>query len=175
MFNFPWHHIKIFLFLCIVVLIQGCSFSINPHDFKLKDIDALNVPFENTRDIAIKAFLVGAQDRKNHVPAGDIVVNDDEFTKVLVKKLKQLLNIQGENITGGDKVITVQVKRVSIEPLLTIKCVIDYNLKFGQGKFYGFQVKASNWNYETACEMALSKAAKNFFNHQQTIHYLNGE
>jgi hypothetical protein len=175
MFNFPWIHIKIFFLFCTLALAQGCSFSINPHDFRLKDIDALHVPFHNKGDIAIEAYLVGASDRKNHVPAGDIVVNDDEFTKVLVKKLKKILNIQSADVVGSDKVITLQVNRVSIQPLLTINCVIDYNLKFGQGRFYGFQARASNWNYETACEMALSKAAINIINYRETIHYLKGK
>ncbi len=165
--------IKIFFIICTAIFSEACSFSINPHDFNSDTLDNLHIAFYPKKSVTIKPHLIGAKDRKNHVPAGNIVVNDDEFTKVLVEKIKTAIGDQGSKTNNTNKIITIQVSRVEIQPLLTMSCVIDYNLKLGSDDFYGFQVRASNWNYITACESAFTNAATAIINNRKLIKYID--
>jgi hypothetical protein len=140
-------------------------------------MDEITVPsLQNTKSISVKAHLVGTKKRAIPLPGVTVSVNEDEFTTVLVAKLTEAL--QRGNVTvlaNSSRVVELQVVRVSIQPELTMHCVIDYNRKLGDGEFYGFQSRSNSWNFITACDEALQKAANKILSDPDTVSYLRGE
>lgn len=152
----------------------SCTARLDPTDFDTKTISA--PVLQNARTVTVKAKLTGAKDRELPVPGGDVVVNEDEFTEVMVKRMIDVLkNNNVSVIPTSDKVIEIQVVKVSLQPDRTMYCVIDFNRKLGGGEFYGFQSRSKNWNFETACEEALNNAVADILADRATVQYLRGE
>ncbi|WP_341327141.1 hypothetical protein [Methylotuvimicrobium sp. KM2] len=160
--------------LCIMVFCTSCTTYLEPSDF---DMDEVVAPYiKISKPIAVKAHLIGTKKREQPLHGASIIVNEDEFTKVLADKIESALKDKGYSVvTDSDLVIEVQVGRVSLQPTARIHCVIDYNQKLGDGKFYGYQTSATNWNFKTACEMALQQAANEILSSQSVSDYFQGE
>lgn len=162
------------MMLGIMSFCIACSTYLEPRDFDMEEIVAPTIKI--SKPISVKAYLTGAEEREQPLAGPNVIVNDDAFTKVLAEKIASALKDQGYQVVAdSDCVIEIQVARVSLQPTARMHCVIDYNQKLGDGKFYGYQTSATNWNYETACEMALQQAANEILSSQRVIDYFQGE
>jgi hypothetical protein len=152
----------------------SCTTRLSPHDL---DIEGISVPpLQNIKPVTIRAKLVGSKERELPLAGTDVIVNEDEFTAVLVERLIDTLKKNNVPVVSeSERSIEIQVVRVSLQPDRTFYCVIDFNRKLGNGDFYGFQSRAKNWNFNTACEDALKNTVNDILNNQDTIKYLRGE
>lgn len=152
----------------------SCSAHIDPSDF---DMDEVAAPAINiSKAIAIRPNLTGTKERVLPLAGASAIVNEDEFTKVLTDKIGSALkNKNYPVVADSHRAIEIQVVRVSLQPTSTMYCVIDYNLKLGDGKYYGFQSSNKNWSFKTACENALQNAANDILNAKSTVEYLQRE
>lgn len=158
----------------IILFCVSCSTYLEPSDFELDEVVAPSIRI--SKPIAVKPHLIGTKERELPLAGTNVIVNEDEFTKVLAEKIASALKNKGYPVVSdADRVIEIQVARVSLQPTARMHCVIDYNLKLGDGKFYGFQTSATSWNFETACEMAVQQAANQVLNSQSVIKYFQGE
>jgi len=146
----------------VILSCISCTTYLNPYNFDMKGIHA---PFlQTSKPISVRARLVGTSVRELPLPSGAVIVNEDDFTKVLVDKITESLKNKAVTVTHDtDGTIEIQVDRVSIEPTATMNCVIDYKRRLGNGEFYGFQSRSENWNFVTACDNALEKAVNDIF------------
>ena len=162
--------------LTIIVMFAGlsCTTRLNPHDL---DIEVASVPpLQNIKPVTIRAKLVGSKERELPLAGTDVIVNEDEFTEVLVERLIDTLKKNNVPVVpNSERSIEIQVVRVSLQPDRTFHCVIDFNRKLGNGDFYGFQSRAKDWNFETSCEEALKNTVNDILNNRDTIKYLKGE
>lgn len=157
------------IFSCI-----SCTAYLNPHDFNIERVEplSLNIP----RSISIRTNFVGTKERELPLAGVTVTVKENEFTKVLASGIKGALRRNKFVLdSNAEKSIEVQVVRVSLQPDRSIYCVIDYNCKLGDGVFYGFQSRAKNWSFITACENALIKAVSDILHEPNTVKYLQGE
>jgi hypothetical protein len=152
----------------------SCTTHLSPREL---DIQESSVPtLQNIKPVTIRAKLVGSKERVLPLAGADVIVNEDEFTEVLVERLIDALQNNNVPVTPeSDRLIEIQVARVSLQPDRTFYCVIDFNRKLGKGSFYGFQSISKNWNFKTACEDALKNTVTDILNDQDTIKYLKGE
>lgn len=162
--------VSVFMFLGM-----SCSIHLKPQDFEMKEFSVPDL--HNIQPVTIQSRIIGAKDRSLSLPGSTIAtVNEDEFTEVLVKRLKSI--IEGKNVSiesRAKKSIEIQVVRVSIQPDRTMFCVIDFNRKLGDGEFYGFQSRSKHWSFITSCDNALRQAAIDTLADQDTIRYLKGD
>jgi hypothetical protein len=152
----------------------SCSYHLSPRELDIKSGTVLSL--QNIKPVSIKAKLVGTKERLLPLAGTDVTVNEDEFSDVLVEHLTEIL--QNSNVSVApmsERLIEIQVVRISLQPDTTFNCVIDFNRKLGKGEFYGFQSRAKSWNFMTACQEALKKTATDILNDQRTIKYLQGE
>ena len=75
---------------------------------------------------------------------------------------------------GAERYIEIRVVRVSLQPTMTFDCVIDFNRWLGEGRVRGLQSRANSWNFQNACNAALSQAAADTLNDPDTHAYLEG-
>jgi len=151
----------------------SCTAHLSPRELDIKENIVLSL--QNIKPVAIRAKLVGSKDRVLPLAGADVIINEDEFTEVLVEQLIDTL--QNNNVPvvpESDRLIEIQVARVSLQPDRTIYCVIDFNRKLGNGDFYGFQSRSKSWNFKTACEDALKNTVTDILHNQDTIKYLKG-
>ena len=167
--------LKVIMIVVVTTFCQACAVTINPHNFTINNQASPHLSQLTQGSITIKSQPIETSGRAIPVAGFNITVNENEFTKVLVGKLKSTLNISDTVTTGESKILTIQVSRVSIQPDIMMNCVIDYNRKLGNGVFFGFQTRSRNWNYETACENALTQAANEILNNRDTVKYFEGE
>ncbi len=157
------------IFLCV-----ACTTTLNPHDFDTNDLATLNL--KGVKPLAVKARITGNKASVSPLPGGDVIFNEDEFTRVLVDRMISTLQHNNVSIVpDSDRTIEIQVVKVSIEPSSTIYCVLDFNRKLDKQEFYGFQSRAKHWNFKTACEQAINNAVNDLLLDQNTIRYLKGE
>jgi hypothetical protein len=161
--------VNILIFACC-----SCTSHLNPRDL---DIQAISIPtLQNINSVTIRARLIGSKERELPLAGTDVIVNEDEFTEVLVERLIDTLKHNNVPVAPkSERSIELQVVRVSLQPGMTFYCVIDFNRKLGKGEVYGFQSRSKSWNYETACEDALKNTVTDIIQNQDTIKYLRGE
>lgn len=152
----------------------SCTSHLNPRDL---DIQEISIPsLQNIKPVTVRARLIGSKKRELPLAGADVIVNDDEFSEVLVDRLIGSLKHNNVPVVPeSERLIEIQVVRVSLQPDMTFYCVIDFNRKLGKGEFYGFQSRSKNWNFKTACEDALNNTVTDILNDQDTIKYLRGE
>jgi hypothetical protein len=154
--------------------ICACSVRLNPGDFKQENNSLPQL--KNLQPLAIKAKLTGTKDKALPLAGTDVIINEDEFTKELVKRLKNSLEYNGITISQDvPRVIEIQTTYVSLQPDRTTYCVIDFNRKLSNDAIHGFQARSKSWNYETACDEALNQAVSLILNDPDTLKYLKGE
>ena len=161
------------IYAFIAILCASCTANINPHDFSTADINLPNLLVKPSTSISVEPHLVDTKERAIPLVGFNIVVSENEFTKVLTTKIQD--SLKSKNIAidpSSNKVIKIQVSRVSLQPDMVMNCVIDYNLKLGNGLFYGFQTRSKNWNFKTACEKALKNAVNEILNNQSMVKYI---
>jgi hypothetical protein len=145
---------------------------------KPKEIEPQQASIQQVRTqhpIAVRARLTGDAKRKLSMAGPDVVVSEDEFTSALVNGLIQTLRQHSVRVDpGAERSIEVQVVRVSLQPTMTFDCVIDFNRWLGQGPVRGLQSRANSWNFQNACNAALSQAAADTLNDPGTRAYLEG-
>lgn len=164
------------IFINIAVLAcWSCTSHLSPRDLDTQDVST-TPSLQNIKPVTIRAKLVGSKERVQPLAGTDVIVNEDEFTQVLVERLIDALKHNNVPVVpASDRSIELQVVRVSLQPDMTFYCVIDFNRKLGNGEFYGFQSRSKNWNYETACEDAIKTTVTDILHDQDTIKYLRGE
>jgi len=140
-------------------------------------MEAINAPpLQDLTPITLRARPVGSKIREVPLPGASVTVNEDEFTDVLVDRMNEALKRKNiPVVSNSDRIVEIQVVRVSLQADRTIYCVIDFNRKLGDGDFYGFQSRSKNMNFITSCDEALTRAANDIFNNQETITFLKGE
>lgn len=164
------------IFINIAVLAcWSCTSHLSPRDLDTQDVST-TPSLQNIKPVTIRAKLVGTKERVQPLAGTDVIVNEDEFTQVLVERLIESLKRNNVPVVpASERSIEIQVVRVSLQPDMTFYCVIDFNRKLGNGEFYGFQSRSKNWNYETACEDAIKTTVTDILHDQDTIKYLRGE
>jgi hypothetical protein len=162
--------------ISIVILASwSCTSHLSPRDLDTQDVSTIP-SLQNIKPVTIRAKLVGSKERVQPLAGSDVIVNEDEFTQVLVERLIESLKRNNVPVVpASERSIEIQVVKVSLQPDMTFYCVIDFNRKLGNGEFYGFQSRSKNWNYETACVDALKTTVTDILHDQDTIKYLRGE
>lgn len=165
---------RLALLLNFLITLCACSARLNPGDFKQQIISSPQL--KNLQALTVKANLTGTQDKALPLAGVDVVINSDEFTKEIVKRLTENLEHNGISVvSNSSRVIEIQTTHVGLQPDRTFYCVIDFNRKLGANVYYGFQARSKNWSYETACEEALNQAVSLILNDSDTLKYLKGE
>lgn len=165
---------KITFVLITALLNVSCTATLNPQEFDIANTVAPNL--KDVKPISIKAKIIGKKTTEIPLPGGNVLINEDEFTQSLVDRIADRLKRSNVPIVpASERSIEIQVVKVSIQPTNTIYCVIDFNRKLNNEEFYGFQSRSKNWNYETACEQALSNAVNDVLIDPNTLRYLKGE
>jgi hypothetical protein len=108
--------------------------------------------------------------------ASSVSVDEDEYTTAVIMRLGEQFRENGVRVEpGGNRVIEIQVVRVSVHPKPQFTCVIDFNRRFGDGSVRGLQSRAEAWAAEKACSAAVSQVVIDTLNDPHTREYLKGE
>ncbi len=169
---------KIFIRFAVLlnfsITVCACSVRLNPDDFTQRYTDLPQL--RNLQPLTVKVNLSGTKDKALPLAGPDVIINEDEFTNELAKRLKDNLEHNGVSVVpDSSRVIEIKTTHIALQPDRTIYCVIDFNRKLGDGAFYGFQARSKNWNYKTACDEALNQAVSLILNDSDTLKYLKGE
>ncbi len=162
------------LLLLFSITLTACSVRLTPQDL---DQETFTIPSLNhSKPVTILAKLNNTEDITLPIAGPDIVINEDQFSLDLVQRLEKNLKHNGVIIDENAPLsVTIEITHIEIQPDRKMYCVIDFNRKFGDQIFLGFQARSRSWNLKTACEEALNDAVNIILNDQDTMNYLKGE
>ena len=81
--------LKVIMILVVTTLCQACAVTINPHNFTINNQASPHLSQLTQGSITIKSQPIETSGRAIPVAGFNITVNENEFTKVLVGKLKR--------------------------------------------------------------------------------------
>lgn len=160
------------LCLAAAVVTLGCVTPAPPGRFEIPDTAIEGIeggPIELRGSFGMKGRRVISQG------VGSLSVDEDEYTRAVIARLADQLRQHGVPIEpGADRLVEIQVTRISIHPQPQFTCVIDFNRRLGDGPARGFQSRAKSWDARKACSAAAAQVVIDTLNAQSMRDYLKG-
>jgi hypothetical protein len=104
-----------------------------------------------------------------------VIVSHPETAAWIVDRMRQVLLTQPRRSEDMLRVknLTLAVDYVTIVPGVgSFTCYVDYTVSTGNGTVRGDEAKASHWNYQKACDLAMENVAQDVFEARLIRKYL---
>jgi hypothetical protein len=106
---------------------------------------------------------------------GSLSVDEDQYTTAVITALAESLRQHGVRVeSGADRVMEIQVVRISVHPKPQYTCVIDFNRRLGEAPARGLQSRAQSWDARKACSRSAAQVVVDVLNEAATRSYLKG-
>jgi len=107
--------IKLSISICAILSGVSCTINLDPHEFDIEGIKVVSL--SGIESVAVHPKLVGAKERELLLAATTVIVDEDEFTKVLTGEVEKVLKENSVHVNSdSEKSIEIQVVRVSLQP-----------------------------------------------------------
>lgn len=169
---------RIFALLVTWALVGCTTTSIDP---VISEIESVKVPrFEFAASLEVRGLYTDLGGRELEISGGaNVKIVEDNFTTVLVAGVREELERHGAVLDpDAGHVVEIQVVHVSIHPGPSppTACVIDYNVRLGDGLAHGFQSRGgSSFNGQervTSFDNAATQAVIDILNSGALLSYL---
>lgn len=145
--------------LIALVVLGGCTIQYKP---KAADLEPFHGDLGAAGPVAVRARAVpdSAQSRMALV-THTVVVDHGQASAMVVDRLVALLEAQGATVDPtAANALEIEVVHVAMSPGNPMRCIIDVTLHPTNRPPRGIQVRDESWNYQTACNRALARAAQ---------------
>ena len=162
-----------FYFLPVFLILCGCVTNYVPSEH---EIGANRIPpFKPSGSVRLTNAQESSDDVSVSVPGvTTVTVNYRQYTELAIKLLKGELEKKGVAVLGNAakeiRLAIVDLKVLTVPG--TMRCLVNFTVKTGDGYVRGKEVIGANWNYETAIDMAVANVAIGILNDEKFLDYL---